>query len=66
MSENLQQLTNNELKAYIKANRNNESDFHEALKILMARQASTSPQYSYDLPPEEMEAIFREKLQSLG
>lgn len=64
MSENLQNLTNSELKAYIKANRHDESACHEALKILMSRRIENPAKYPYDIPEEEMEALFQEKLQS--
>jgi len=57
-------MTNSELKAYIKANRNDESACHEALKVLMNRRNENAPKYSLDLPMEEMQAVFSEKLQS--
>ncbi|MGB5594070.1 MAG: hypothetical protein WBM32_05205 [Crocosphaera sp.] len=65
MSKNLDQMTNQELKAYIKANRDNDQACHEAIKLLMSRQSKNTPQYPHDLPLEEMEAIFKAKLQSL-
>ncbi|MGK7956905.1 MAG: hypothetical protein AB4063_16900 [Crocosphaera sp.] len=65
MNKNLEQMTNKELKAYIKANRDNEQACHEAIKLLMSRQNKNAPQYPHDLPSEEMEAIFKAKLQSL-
>ena len=64
MNENLQNMTNKELKAYIKANRNDESSCHEAIKLLMSRRNENTPKYPYNLPNEDMEALFREKLQS--
>ncbi|MCT7989510.1 DUF6887 family protein [Laspinema olomoucense] len=64
MSENLENLTTSELKAYIKAHRNDESACHAALKILMRRRSENTAKYAYDLTDEEMEAIFQEKLQS--
>ncbi len=41
MSKNLDQMTNQELKAYIKANRDNDQACHEAIKLLMSRQVKT-------------------------
>lgn len=64
MSENLQNLTNSELKVYIKAHRNDESACHEALKILMSRRSENTPKYAYDITDEEMKALFVEKLRS--
>ena len=64
MSENLELFNNTELKAYIKANRNNEEACHEALKILMSRLSPDTPKYHYNLPQQEMESLFREKIKS--
>lgn len=64
MSENLERFNNTELKAYIKANRNNEEACHEALKILLSRITLDSPKYPYDLPQQEMERLFKKKIQS--
>lgn len=65
MSENLENLTNQELKAYIKANRSDEVACQEAIALLLNRRKPDTPKYPYNLPAEEMEAIFREKLQSV-
>jgi hypothetical protein len=64
MNANLENMTNSELKAYLKANRHNESICHEAIKLLMSRTHENNPKYPYNLPEEEMKAIFQEKLQS--
>ncbi|HEY9693922.1 MAG TPA: hypothetical protein V6D15_17100 [Oculatellaceae cyanobacterium] len=64
MNENIQNMTNSELKAYIKANRHNESTCHEAIKLLISRRNENNPKYHYNLPDEDMEVIFQEKLQS--
>jgi hypothetical protein len=64
MSENLQNLTNSELKAYIKVHRNDESACQAALKILMSRRSENTAKYASNITDEEMEAIFQEKLQS--
>lgn len=63
MMEKLEQMSNTELKAYIKANRNNEEACHQALKILLSRKSPNSQKYPYNLSASEMEAIFRDKLQ---
>jgi hypothetical protein len=55
-------MTNSQLKTYIKANRNNESACHEAIKLLMSRQSQNNFKYSYDIPEQEMKALFTEKL----
>ena len=64
MSNHLNEMTIRELKTYIKENRHDEKACHEALKRLMSLKNPNNPQYSYNLPPEEMEAIFKAKLQS--
>ena len=69
MSQDLNQMTNAELKRYISEHRNNDDAFHAALQILMSRRdpnAVTYP-YPYDMtdPKREMEAIFREKIRQL-
>ena len=64
MNENLQNMTNTELKTYIKIHRNDESACHKAIKLLMIRRNDNTPKYPYDLPNEDMEKIFQEKLQS--
>ncbi len=66
MNKNLDETTNNELKIYIKENRHNEQACHEAIKRLMNRRSADTPQYSYDISTEEMETIFKAKLQSLS
>ena len=62
MNEHLQNMTNSQLKTYIKAHRNNESACHEAIKLLMSRQTKNSPKYHYDIPDQQMEALFVEKI----
>ena len=57
-------MTNSELKAYIRANRNHEEICHEAIKTLMNRRSEDNPQYSHEISTEEMEAIFKKKLAS--
>lgn len=64
MNQNLDEMTNGELKAYIRENRHDEEVCREALKQLIKRKNPNSPQYSYDLPTEEMEAVFKAKLES--
>lgn len=69
MTQDLNQLTNAELKRYISEHRNNDEAFHEALQILMSRRdpnAITYP-YPYDMadPEREVEAIFRERMSQI-
>jgi hypothetical protein len=64
MNNNLQNMTNSELKTFIKTHRNDELACHEAIKLLMTRKSEDAPKYSYNLPEEDMEAVFQEKLQS--
>jgi hypothetical protein len=65
MSENLQDMTNRELAAYIKANRGNDEACSLAIELLINRQPVNTPRYPHDLTDEDMEKIFREKLRSL-
>lgn len=58
----IQNMTNSQLKAYIKVNRNQEDICHEAIKTLMSRKNQKNPQYSCDISSEEMETIFKQKL----
>jgi len=64
MNNKLERMTNQELKAYIKANRHDELICHEVIKILMNRQSKNTTQYPYNLPDEEMKRLFQRKLQS--
>ncbi|XGV96016.1 MAG: hypothetical protein ACAF41_25175 [Leptolyngbya sp. BL-A-14] len=69
MTQDLNQLTNAELKRYISERRNDGEAFHAALQVLMSRRdpnAITYP-YPYDMadPMREGEAIFREKLSQI-
>lgn len=58
----IQNMTNSQLKAYIKANRNQEDICHEAINILMSRQNEKNPRYSHDISEAEMAKIFKQKL----
>lgn len=64
MNENLETMTNQELKAYIKANCHDELICHEVIQILMNRQSENTTQYPYNLSDEDMEKVFQGKLQS--
>ncbi|MBC7968795.1 MAG: hypothetical protein H7Z11_01455 [Verrucomicrobia bacterium] len=69
MPQDLNQLTNAELKRYLSEHRNNDEAFHEALQVLMSRRdpnAITYP-YPYDMadPEREVEAIFRERISQI-
>jgi hypothetical protein len=69
MTQDLNQMTNAELKRYISEHRNNDDAFHAALQVLMSRRdpsAITYPHpYNMADPEREMEAIFREKIRQL-
>ncbi|MHC5595801.1 MAG: DUF6887 family protein [Nostoc sp.] len=65
MMENLNQMTNTELKRYISEHRNEEEAFRAALQVLMSRcDSATQHPYPFSLenPESEVEAILREKL----
>ncbi len=64
MNQELEQMSNAELKVYIKNNRHDEEACHEALTILLSRRTPETKKYSHDLSDEEMESLFREKLRS--
>lgn len=69
MTQDLNQLTNAELKRYISEHRNNDEAFHAALQVLMSRRdpnAITYP-YPYDMadPEREVEAILRERISQI-
>lgn len=69
MTQDLNQLTNAELKRYISEHRNNDESFHAALQVLMSRRdpnAITYP-YPYDMadPEREVEAILRERISQI-
>ncbi|MEH2391927.1 MAG: hypothetical protein V7K21_09800 [Nostoc sp.] len=65
MMQNLNQMTNTELKRYLSEHRNEEEAFRTALQVLMSRSDSATQQpYPFDLdnPESEIEALLREKL----
>ena len=69
MTQDLNQLTNTELKRYLSEHRNNDDAFHDALQVLMSRRDPNAPRYPYPYamadPEREVEAIFREKIRQL-
>ena len=69
MTQDLNQLTNAELKRYISEHRNNDEAFHAALQVLMSRRDPNAITYPYPYamadPEREVEAIFREKISQL-
>lgn len=69
MNQDLNQMTNAELKRYISEHRNNDDAFHTALQVLISRRdpnAVTYPHpYNMADPEREMEAIFREKIRQV-
>lgn len=66
MTQDLNQMTNTELKRYISEHRNDDEAFHAALQILMSRRDPNAPWYPYPYsmanPEREGEAIFRERI----
>ncbi|WP_041565400.1 DUF6887 family protein [Nostoc punctiforme] len=65
MMQNLNQMTNTELKRYLSEHRNEEEAFQAALQVLMSRCDSATQQlYPFDLdnPESEVEALLLEKL----
>ncbi|MEH2236507.1 DUF6887 family protein [Nostoc sp.] len=65
MIQNLNQMTNIELKRYISKHRNQEKAFRAALQVLMSRcDSATQQPYPFDLdnPESEVEALLLEKL----
>ncbi|MDZ8109956.1 MAG: hypothetical protein RM338_30780 [Nostoc sp. DedQUE12a] len=65
MMQNLNQMTNTELKQYISEHRNDEEAFRAALQVLMSRcNSATQQPYPFDLdnPESEIKALLLEKL----
>ncbi|MEH2420912.1 MAG: hypothetical protein V7K48_08275 [Nostoc sp.] len=63
--QNLNQMTNAELKRYISEHRNQEEAFRAALQVLISRCDSATQQpypFNLDNPESEVEALLREKL----
>ena len=58
---NLTQMTVTELKHYLSENRNDDTKFSEALAELLKRDPNPVI-YSKDMPLEEQERIFMEKI----
>lgn len=65
MMQNLNQMTNIELKRYLSEHRNEEEAFRSTLQVLMNRyDSATQHPYPFDLdnPEREVEALLKEKL----
>ncbi len=66
MTQDLDQMTNAELKQYLSVHRNEELAFRAALEVLISRRDPNKPYQPnpFDLqdPEAEMQAIFLEKL----
>ncbi|MEL6469237.1 MAG: hypothetical protein AAFQ74_05880 [Cyanobacteria bacterium J06623_4] len=66
MNSELSKLTNDELKAYISAHRNDEQLASAALELLLSRQDPNAPVYPYDFglngSGEDLRAVLAEKL----
>lgn len=67
MTQNLQDMTNAELKHYISEHRNDREEFRQALQVLLDRRdADTASQpYPFDLadPESEVTAILKDKIE---
>jgi hypothetical protein len=65
MMQNLNQMTNTELKRFLSENRNDEEAFRHGLKVLMSRRdPATQQPYPFDLanPETQVAALLIEKL----
>jgi hypothetical protein len=65
MMQNLDKMTNVELKQYLSEHRNDEDAFRAGLQILMNRRDPLARQpYPFDLsdPEREVETLLKEKL----
>lgn len=65
MMQNLDKMTNIELKQYLSEHRNDEDAFRAGLQILMDRRDPSARQpYPFDLsdPESEVETLLKEKL----
>lgn len=65
MTPNLSQMTNAELKRYLSEHRNDPDAFQAALEVLVHRRNPANRQpypFNLDNPVQEIEALFREKL----
>lgn len=64
MIQNLDKMTNIELKQYLSEHRNDEDAFRAGLQVLMDRQDPSARQpYPFDLsdPEREVETLLKEK-----
>lgn len=67
MNQKLTEMTSAELKQYLSDHRKDDEAFSEALQVLMERNQPTKrfpPPHT--MSPEEVEAIFREKLNQIN
>ncbi|NCJ07667.1 hypothetical protein GS597_14340 [Synechococcales cyanobacterium C] len=66
MNQNLDQMTNSELKQYLSDHRNEEETFRSALQVLMSRRDPNSRRqpYPFDLvdPEREVKEILAKKV----
>jgi hypothetical protein len=63
MKKLLSEMTNSELRQYLSEHRNNEEAFSQALEILLSRKKDGFKYPSpYSMPYEEVEALFKSKL----
>lgn len=63
MNKPLSEMTNSELRRYLSEHRNDEEAFSQALEVLLNRKKDGFKYPSpYSMPYEEVEAIFKAKL----
>ncbi|MGK7876887.1 MAG: hypothetical protein AB4426_27435 [Xenococcaceae cyanobacterium] len=63
MKKSLSEMTNSELRRYLSEHRNDEEAFSQALEVLLSRKKDGFKYPSpYEMPYEEVEGIFKSKL----
>ncbi len=63
MKKSLSEMTNSELRQYLSKHRNDEEVFSQALEVLLSRKKDGFKYPNpYSMPYEEVEAIFKSKL----
>jgi hypothetical protein len=66
MNKPLEEMTNTELRRYLSEHRNDEDAFSQALEVLMSRKKNSTKYPSpLSMSYEEVEAIFRNKIEQL-
>ena len=63
MKKLISEMTDSELRQYLSEHRNDEEAFSQALEVLLSRKKDGFKYpYPYSIPYEEVEAIFKSKL----